>query len=157
MEHSLAVNKRARSDYEIIDTYEAGLVLRGDEVKSIKSGHISLAESYITLRQEGNNTVLYLVKAHVPHYKFAAGKDSYDPLRPRQLLLTKKELRHLIGKKQEQGLTLVPLKIYTKRSFLKLEFAVARGLKKYDKREVLKKRDVARHLQIVTKTRGRRL
>jgi SsrA-binding protein len=157
MEHSLAVNKRARLDYEIIDTYEAGLVLRGDEVKSIKAGHVSLAESYVTLRQEGNDTRLFLVKCHVPRYKYANSKADYDPMRSRQLLLTKKELKHLIGKKQEQGLTLVPLKIYTKRSFLKLEFAVARGLKKQDKRELIKKRDVKRHLQIVVKTRGRSL
>lgn len=157
MEHNLAVNKRVHLDYKIIDTYEAGLVLRGGEVKSIKAGHISLAESYIILKQEGGTPTLFLIKAHVPPYKYAGKKDDYDPVRPRQLLLTKKEIKRLIGKKQEQGLTLIPLRIYTKHSFLKLEFAVAQGLKKADKREVIKKRDVERQLRIVTKTRGRRL
>jgi SsrA-binding protein len=96
---------------------------------------------------------LYLINAHVPQYKFAAQVKSYDPYRARKLLLKKREVEYLIGKKQEQGLTLIPLKLYTKRSLIKLEFAIAKGKKKYDKREAIKKRDVERQIRTLTKRR----
>ncbi|MDP2709201.1 MAG: SsrA-binding protein SmpB [bacterium] len=149
----LAVNKRANFDYEIQDTYEAGLVLLGHEVKSIKTGHVSLKGSYVTFkkRQGKNLPEAYLTNAHIPLYKQAGKLANYEPTRPRKLLLKKKEIAYLIGKKDEQGLTLVPLKIYTKRSFIKLAFGVGKGRKKFDKREVIKKRELDRNMRSLTK------
>jgi SsrA-binding protein len=150
---SLAYNKRANFDYDIQETYEAGLVLLGYEVKSIKTGHVSLKGSYVTFRKvRGKNLPeAYLINAHIPLYKFAGDRPSYDPLRSRKLLLKKKEIAYLMGKKDEQGLTLIPIKIYTKRSFIKLEFGVGKGRKKYDKREVIKKRELDREVRTLTK------
>ncbi|MBI4811919.1 SsrA-binding protein SmpB [Candidatus Falkowbacteria bacterium] len=149
----LTVNKRAKFDYEILETYEAGIVLFGHEVKSIKTGHISLKGSFVTLKSAIGNKLpeAYLTNAHIPLYKHAAGVKNYDPYRPRKLLLKKNEIERLIGKKQEQGLTLVPLKIYTKRSFIKLEFGIGKGRKKADKREVIKKREVEKKIRTLTK------
>ena len=140
----LATNKRARFDYEIITTYDSGLVLLGHEVKSIKTGHISLRGSYITIMTDKQKNVseLYLVKANIPLYKYAGTVDDYVADRPRKILLKKGEINHLIGKKQEQGLTLIPLKIYTSHSFVKLELAIAKGKKQYDKRQSIKKREL---------------
>jgi SsrA-binding protein len=148
----MAFNRRAKFDYEILDTYEAGLVLRGYEVKSIKSGRVSLKGSFVTMRQNlPRLPELFLTNAHIAKYEKASTVDNYDPERPRKLLLNKSEIRRLIGKKQVEGLTLIPLKIYTKHSFIKLEFALARGKKKRDKREAIKKRDVDRQLRTLTK------
>ena len=150
---TLAVNKRVKFDYNILAKYEAGLILLGHEVKSIKTGHISMKGSYITLRKSAKNQlpVPYLINAHIPLYKQAGSIKNYDPDRPRKLLLNKKEINHLIGKQQEQGLTLVPIKIYTKHSFIKLEFGLGQGKKKFDKRETIKKREVERNLRTLTK------
>lgn len=149
----LAINKRANFDYTIGEKYEAGLILFGHEVKAVKTGHVSLKGSYLTLKNRGGNKLpgLYLINAHIPLYKYASTVKNYDPTRPRQILLNKKEIGHLIGKKQESGLTLVPLKLYTKHSFVKLEFGVGRGKKKFDKREVIKKREVERKIRTLTK------
>lgn len=149
----LAFNKRANFDYDIQETYEAGLVLLGYEVKSIKTGHVSLKGSYVTLKKNKNLAEAYLINAHIPLYKFAGDRPHYDPTRPRKLLLTKKEIAYLLGKKDEQGLTLVPVKIYTKHSFIKLEFGVGKGRKKYDKRELIKKRELDRNIRTLTKQR----
>jgi SsrA-binding protein len=152
----LAFNKRARYDYEILDTYEAGLVLLGYEVKSIKSGRISLKGSFVTMKQNPPRLPeLFLTNAHIAKYEKASTIESYDPERPRKLLVHKNEIKRLIGKKQEQGLTLVPLKIYTKHNLIKLEFALAKGKKKHDKREAIKKRDVDRQLRTLTKEHNR--
>ncbi|MDD4901270.1 MAG: SsrA-binding protein SmpB [Patescibacteria group bacterium] len=153
----LAVNKRANFDYDIQEIYEAGLVLLGYEVKSIKTGHVSLKGSYVTFKQARGKGLpeAFLTNAHIPLYKFAGDRPSYDPLRSRKLLLKKKEIRYLMGKKQEQGLTLVPIKIYTKHSFIKLEFGVGKGRKKYDKREVIKKRELDREVRTLTKNQLR--
>ena len=150
---TLAINKRASFDYNIGDKYEAGIVLFGHEVKSAKTGHVSLKGSYVTLKQgkKGEQPQVYLINAHIPLYKNAGPIPDYDPTRARQLLLNKKEIKRLIGKKQEQGLTLVPLKIYTKHSFVKLEFGLGKGKKKYDKRETIKKREVDRKIRTLTK------
>jgi len=147
----LAINKKAKFDYEILDKYEAGLVLSGQEVKAIKSGQVSLRGSYIIPRTNNGKTELFLIGCQVPSYKPAGPLPDYNPLRERKLLLKKWEIDKLIGKKQEQGLTLVPLKIYTNHSFLKLEFAVSKGKKKYDKRETIKKRDIDKRLRSLTK------
>lgn len=150
---SLAQNKKARFDYEILDKYEAGLVLYGHEVKAVRAGQISLKGSYISVRTKNGKTELYLISAMISPYKSAGPMPDYNQTRERKLLLKKGEISQLLGKKQTEGLTLVPLKIYTNHSFLKLEFAVAKGKKKYDKREAIKKREVDRNLRSLTKRR----
>ncbi len=147
----LALNKKANFDYEILDKYEAGLVLFGHEVKAIRDGQISLKGSFISLRTKNGHTELYLIHCQVSPYKNAGKLTDYNQTRERKLLLKKSEISHLLGKKKEEGLTLIPLKIYTNHSFLKLEFGVARGKKKYDKREIIKKREVDRRLRSLTK------
>ncbi|MCK5416253.1 SsrA-binding protein SmpB [Candidatus Parcubacteria bacterium] len=154
----LAVNKKARFDYEIQSTFEAGLVLLGHEVKSIKTGHVSLKGSYVTIKQPNNlksskNPELFLINAHIPLYKHASQIKNHDPLKPRKLLLHKKEIDRLIGKKQEQGLTFVPIKLYTKRGLIKLLFGIGRGKKKHDKREDIKRKDLNQKLRTLTKTK----
>ncbi|HOZ55691.1 MAG: SsrA-binding protein [Parcubacteria group bacterium ADurb.Bin316] len=154
---ALAVNKRANFDYEITDKHEAGIVLFGHEAKSIKTGHISLKGAFVTVKNTTKNLPeLYLINAHIPLYAKASTVKSYDPTRPRKLLLHKNEINKLIGKKQEQGLTLVPIKIYSKHSLIKLEFGVGRGKKKFDKREVIKKREVDKQIRTLTKTKARK-
>jgi len=141
----LAVNKRANYDYSISDKYEAGIVLFGHEVKSIKTGGISLKGAFITLKKSKKELPeLFLTNAHISKYKHANITENYAPDRQRKLLVHKNEIRRLIGKKQEQGLTLVPIKLYTKKSLIKLEFGIGKGKKKYDKREDIKKRDLDR-------------
>lgn len=148
----LALNKRANYDYAISDTYEAGIVLFGHEVKSIKTGHVSLKGAFVTVKGMGKKLPeLFLINAHIPLYAKASTVKSYDPYRSRKLLLRKKEISHLVGKKNEQGLTLVPTKIYTKRSLIKLEFGIGRGKKKTDKRETIKKRELDRKIRTLTK------
>lgn len=150
---ALAVNKRANLDYEILEKHEAGLVLAGYEVKSVRAGNASLKGAYITFKQTKKSGLpeAFLVNINIPLYKYASNIKDYDSTRDRKLLLKKNEVKHLQGKKKEQGLTLVPLKIYTKHSFLKLEFGVARGKKKYDKRETIKKRELDKKIRTLTK------
>ncbi len=152
----LATNKRAKYDYEISDIYEAGIVLFGHEVKSVKTGHISLKGSFVTIKYGQNNLPeIYLTNAHIPLYSHTKEDASHNPERPRKLLLHKSQISRLIGKKQEQGLTLVPLKIYTKHNLIKLSFGIGRGKKKYDKRAAIKKRDVDKKIRTLTKERLR--
>ncbi len=146
---SLAQNKRAYFDYEILDKFEAGLVLLGHEVKSAKLGHLSLKGAYVTFINEE----LFLKNATVTPYKFAGSLPSYEPTRNRKLLVHKKELASLRGKTQAQGLTLVPLSVYTKRGLVKLSFALAKGKKRFDKREAIKKREDARTMSRAFKQR----
>ncbi len=108
---TVATNKRAHFDYLISDKYEAGLVLTGQEVKSVRAGHISLKESFVTIKE----SELFLTNAHISFYKQAGEIKSYNPTRPRKLLLKKSEIKHLIGKLRLLGLTLVPLRVYTKK------------------------------------------
>ena len=149
----LARNKKAGFDYEILDKYEAGLVLHGHEVKAARAGQVSLKGSFISVRTKNGKSELYLIGAQISPYKAAGPLPDYNQTRERKLLLKKGEINQLLGKKQTEGLTLIPLKIYTNHSFLKLEFAVARGKKKYDKREAIKKREVDRNLRSLTKRR----
>jgi len=139
---TLAVNKKAKFDYEFLEKYEAGLVLFGHEVKSIKTGHISLKGAFVTI----HNGELYLTNALIPLYQHAGNIKNYDPNRSRKLLVKKSEIRSLVGKKAQAGLTMVPIRVYTKRNLIKLEFALAKGKTKYDKRNVLKKRDTDRNI-----------
>jgi SsrA-binding protein len=147
----LAVNKRAHFDYEISEKYEAGLVLFGHEVKSVKTGHISIKEAYVTMKSASKQPEFVLTNAHIPQYSRASTIKAYEPTRPRKLLLNKNEIKKLIGKKKEQGLTLVPLKIYTKHNLIKLEFGLGKGKKKHDKREAIKKRDQERQIRTLIK------
>jgi len=139
----LAYNKKAGFDYVLTDKYEAGIVLRGHEVKSIKTGHISLKEAFVTI----HNNELYLTNANIPLYQHAGNIPNYDPTRSRKLLLRKREIRHLLGKIKEEGLTLVPIRVYTKKHLLKLEFAVGKGKKQIDKRQTIQRREEERRIQ----------
>ncbi|MEK7138810.1 MAG: SsrA-binding protein SmpB [Patescibacteria group bacterium] len=138
-----ASNSKAYFDYEILETIEAGLVLEGHEVKSIKTGKASIKGSYVKML-DGEP---YLVGAIVSPYQPANTPKDYDPQRSRKLLLSKKEISTLVGTSRSHGLTLVPLKIYGKKGYLKLLVGIARGKKKYDKREAIKKKDIARAKQ----------
>lgn len=139
----LATNKRARFDYDILSTYEAGLVLTGQEVKSVKTGHMSLKGAFVTL----HNNELYLTNAMIPRYEHASPTLFHDPHRSRKLLLKRSEISALIGKKKTDGLTLVPIRVYTKRRYIKLLFGVGRGKKRYDKRQTIKKKEDDRKKQ----------
>jgi len=136
-------NPKAGFDYEILETIEAGLVLEGHEVKSVKTGRASIKGSYAKIL-EG---VPYLIGATISPYQPANTPADYDPQRSRKLLLSKKEISTLTDTSQAHGLTLVPLKIYDKKGRLKLLVGIARGKKKYDKREAIKKKDLARAKQ----------
>ena len=136
-------NKKARFDYDILDTYEAGIELLGFEVKSIKKGQGSLAGSRVVIRNEE----AWLIGAQVPPYQVGNTPATYDPTRSRRLLLTKAEIKTLIGKAEEKGLTIVPLSLYNKQGRIKVNVALARGRKKYDKREVIKKREAERDIR----------
>lgn len=147
---TLAENKKAYFSYQILEKFEAGMVLTGQEVKSIKSGRINLAGSYVILRNEE----AYLINAHIPPYQPKNVPLEYNPTRTRKLLLKKPEIKYLIGKSQEKGLTLVPLRVYTKRGKVKLEFALGKGRRKADKREVIRKREIEREIKRELKIRG---
>ncbi|MDX8383691.1 MAG: SsrA-binding protein SmpB [Ghiorsea sp.] len=138
------LNRRARHEYHIIETYEAGMMLKGPEVKSIRSGLANLAEAHCLIRNER----LLLSGCHISPYKPAALNNPTDPTRLRELLLHKREIDKLIGKLKEKGLTLVPLKIYfNERGMAKIQIGLARGKKLHDKRQDSKERDVKRDLQ----------
>ena len=135
-----ANNPKASFDYEILETIEAGLVLEGHEVKSIKTGRASIKGSYVKV-VSGEP---YLIGATVSPYQPANTPKDYDPQRSRKILLSKKEISVLTGTSQAHGLTFIPLKIYDKKGRLKLLIGIARGKKKYDKRESIKRKDVQR-------------
>ncbi len=139
----LAENRKASYDYQIIEKFEAGMVLTGQEVKSTKSGRMSLKGSYVVLKDQEP----YLIGASIPPYQPANAPEDYNPNRSRKLLLHKKEIKKMIGKTKEKGLTLIPLKVYTKNARIKLEFATAKGKKKEDKREKIKKREAEREIR----------
>ncbi len=138
-----ASNPKVGFDYEILETLEAGLVLKGNEVKSIKTGKASLKGAYVKML--GGEP--YLVGALIPPYQPANTPRDYDPSASRKLLMAKHQISALLGLANERGLTLVPLKLYGERGLVKLLVGVAKGKKKYDKRETIKKRDVARARQ----------
>lgn len=134
---TLALNRKASFEYEFIERYEAGISLLGHEVKSVRNGRISLKGSFVTTK----GSEIFLTNADIPLYGNAGDVKDYAPRRSRKLLLKKKEIAYLIGKSRTEGLTLVPLRVYTKKRLLKLEFALARGKKRFDKREKIKKRE----------------
>lgn len=136
------VNRKAYHDYEILEKFEAGFVLAGTEVKSIRAGRVSFRDSYVKVI----NAELWLVSLHISEYDHGSAWN-HDPDRPRKLLLHHREIRRLIGKIEEQGLTLVPLSIYFKKGYAKVELGLARGRKLFDKRHEIAKRDVNRDVQ----------
>ena len=139
----IATNKRAYFDYEILETYEAGIELKGFEVKSIKTGRINLAGSHVIIR----NNQAWLLNADIPPYQPKNTPDDYDSKRTRRLLLKKSEIKNLIGRTSEKGLTLVPLRVYTKHQKVKVEIGLGKSRKKADKRELIKKREVEREIK----------
>jgi SsrA-binding protein len=143
----LAVNKKARFDYEIVESFEAGIVLTGAEVKAIHTNTANLTGSRVVFKDTG----AYVVGMNIPKYKFDSNEE-YDPLKTRKLLLHKKEMVNILTKTKAAGLTLVPIKLYNKGGLVKVEIALVRGKKRFEKREELRKRDVnlglARRLKI---------
>ena len=137
---SFSANKKAYFDYEILDTLEAGLVLLGQEVKAIRAGKCSIQGAYVKII----SGELFLIGATVSPYQPNNIQKGYDPERSRKLLIKKSQLNHLVGKTEEKGITLVPISLYDRNGVIKLEIGIARGKKKYDKREVIKKRDFKR-------------
>jgi SsrA-binding protein len=148
---SYAENKKGRFNYEILEEYEAGIILSGPEVKSVRTGQISLREAFATI----SRGEVWLTNAHISPYKQARDQEQ-EPTRPRKLLLSKKEIEKLIGKLQTEGITLIPLKVYDKHGKIKVEIGLARGKKKYDKRERIKKRDLNRDVKRDLKEATRR-
>lgn len=137
----IATNRKARYEYHILETFEAGLVLQGTEVKSLRQGRASLIDSYASV--EGMEA--WVFEMHIPPYEMG-NRANHEPKRPRKLLLHKSEIRKLLGKTTEKGLTLIPLSLYFSRGRAKLELALCKGKKAYDKRESIKERDQKRDL-----------
>ena len=145
----MAVNRKALHDYEVLQRVEAGLVLLGSEIKSIRQGRVNLREAYA--RPERGE--LWLLSAHIAQYA-AAGRFGHEPIRKRKLLLHKSQIRELSRAVLEQGLTLVPLRLYLKDGIAKVELALVRGRKQYDKRAVIAKREADREIARALRRRG---
>ena len=139
----ICVNRRARFDYAISETIEAGLVLQGTEVKSLRNGRADLKDAYADI-QEGE---VFLLHAHIDQYE-QANRFNHDPVRPRKLLLHKREIQRLVGKTQERGLTLIPTRMYFSRGKAKVELGLAKGKRQYDKREDVKRRSAQRDIEL---------
>lgn len=142
-------NKKATFDYEILEKFEAGISLLGTEVKSVRKGQGKLEGAYVIIR--GGEA--FLVGASIPAFQKKNAPDDYDPERPRKLLFKAKELAELYSESEQKGLTIVPIRLYNSGQLLKLEVAIARGKKKFDKRETIKERDVKRTLGRLLKGR----
>jgi SsrA-binding protein len=148
---TVATNKAAYHNYEIVESLEAGISLVGSEVKSIREGRISLKESYAEIK-DGE---VFLVKSHISPYE-AANRFNHDPMRDRKLLLHRQEIKRLTGKIKERGFTLVPTKVFLNdKGIIKVEISLARGKRAYEKREVIKKRDLDREVRAELKRRMR--
>ena len=141
-EKIICQNKKARYDYHIIDTYEAGLVLKGSEVKSCRSGRANLKDSYARIK-DGE---IHLIDTHISSYTHAH-HFNHNPLRERKLLFHKSEIKKLYGKIREKGFTLIPLKMYFKDGKVKVEMAVVKGKRLHDKREDIRRKDLAREVE----------
>jgi SsrA-binding protein len=145
----VATNRKARHNYYLLDTYEAGIVLKGSEIKSIRGGQISLAQAYVST--DGREA--WLMNAHIAPYN-EASRFNHDPVRPRKLLLHASEIRKLSEKVSQKGATIVPLRVYLKDGLAKIEIALAKGKKHYDKRAEIAKRDAQRELDRQYRRRG---
>lgn len=137
----IAENKKARFDYHIIETFEAGMVLLGSELKPIRAGAVQLKDSYVEILSDE----LFLLNAHISSYK-ASSYNNHEPERKRKLLMSRAEIKRLHSKVKEKGYSIVPLKMYFKNGFVKIEIAFVKGKKAFDKRETIKKRDVNREI-----------
>lgn len=135
----IATNRRATHDYFILEKYEAGIVLKGTEIKAIRQGKVNIKESFARIIKGE----LYLINMHIGHYSHG-NIYNHEPLRDRKLLMHKKEIAKLVGKLSQKGLTLIPLSLYFKKNIVKVELALAKGKKLYDRREDIKKRDLQR-------------
>ena len=142
-------NRKARFDYEILDKYEAGIELLGVEVKSVRKGRMSLEGAFVIIR--GGEA--FLINSNIPPFQPANAPEDYDPLRNRKLLLTKKEAAELAGSERNKSLTIVPISVYNKGKKIKVEIALVKGKKKYDKRENIKKRETDREIRRQVKDR----
>lgn len=138
----VSTNRKARHDYELLDTFEAGLVLTGSEIKSIRAGRVNLREGYVQPRDDE----LWLLNTHIASYD-QAGMFGHEPLRPRKLLLHRREIDRIVSRIQEKGLTVVPTVMYLTRGLAKVEIALARGKKQYDKRSSLRERESQRQIE----------
>lgn len=145
---SVARNKRARFDYHLLETFEAGIALTGTEVKSLRAGKASIADAYGIVK----DAEVFLLNAHIQPYE-RGGYVNHEPTRSRKLLLHRKEIRRLIGAVERQGLTLIPLELYFKKGVAKVALALAKGKKMHDKRETEKQRDAEREMARVSRTR----
>lgn len=144
----VATNRKALHDYHIIETVEAGLALTGSEIKSIRLGRVTLGDAYV----KPENGEMWLLNTHISRYD-AASYMGHEPTRPRKLLLHRKQIREIAAKIKEKGYTLIPLRVYIKESYVKLEIALAKGKRQFDKREAISERDNKRRLDRVMKTR----
>jgi SsrA-binding protein len=152
-EKIVATNRKARHDYFVDETYEAGIVLTGTEIKSARAGRVNLRDSYVQVK----NGELWLIDTHIAPYK-QAGHSSHEPKRPRKLLMHRREINRLQGKVQEKGYTLVPLCLYLKNNqWAKVEIALARGKRLYDKRQAIRERDAQREMERTLANRSKRL
>lgn len=142
-----ALNRKAKYNYQILETYKAGIKLLGFEVKSVKKGRMSLRGSFVNIKNEE----VWLKNAHIPPYQPKNTPLEYDPRRDRKLLLRKNQISTLIGQKQRAGLTLIPLRVYNKDGLVKVKIALAKGKKKHDKREAIKKREFERRRRRILK------
>jgi len=145
---TVAVNRRARHEYAVDETLEAGLVLSGTEIKSIRAGRVSLAEAYARI-EHGE---AWLIGAHIAPYE-QGNRNNHEPTRTRKLLMHRDQIAELVGRTQAKGYTLVPLKLYIRNGMAKLELGVARGKKAHDKRRTIAERDMRRELERATKER----
>ena len=146
----IATNRRARFEYEILDTFEAGIALLGPEVKSLRQGKVNLSDSYAMIRRGE----VFLLGTHISPYK-QASRENPPPLRERKLLMHRAEIQRLVGKVAERGLTLVPLRLYFARGRAKVELGLAKGKRRYDKRESIRRREQDREMRRAIRTRGR--
>lgn len=147
----IAINRRARFEFHIEETYEAGLALTGTEVKSLRAGRASIQEAFARVE----NGEVWLHHMHIPPYE-AGSIFNHDPLRKRKLLLHRAEVRRLYGKAQQKGYTLVPLRVYFRRGVAKVELSVARGKKQYDKRAAIARREADRQIEKAVKQKAPR-
>ncbi len=143
----IAENRKAYFNYDILEKFKAGIVLQGQEVKSIKNGRINLQGAFVVVKGEE----VFLIGARIPPYQPKNAPKDYNPQRSRKLLLRKSEIKHLIGKAKQKGLTMAPLKVYTDKGKIKIEFAIVKGKKKVDKREQIKKREIEREIRRILK------
>ncbi len=139
----IAKNRKAFYNYKILDKLEAGIVLSGPEVKAIKTGNVSLKGSYVNINKKNEP---YIINLHIGPYKPANQGKEYNPTKPRKLLLKRKQINSLIGKIKQKGISVIPLKIYSKSGIIKLEIGVAKGKRKKDKRQTIKKRETQRKI-----------